>query len=240
MFLRITYILLCLVQFVYSQQGDRFVFTQLKYGTDWDPYQYIYQDILTFVTVATSIKVVPERRIVTLRDELLFSSPLLIILGGTDFPELSYDERRIIRNYVSCGGTIFIDNSAAIRNNAFELSIKRELSKIFPEYKLTKLPLEHPIYRSFYLLRALSGRKIVTTFLEGIDIDNRTAIIYSNNDIFGVWARDKFGKYFWNCDEKQRFEAQKLTINLIVFSLTGTYKTDIVHQDYIKQKLFMK
>ena len=65
-------------------------------------------------------------------------------------------------------------------------------------------------------------------------------MIYSQNDIFGAWARDKFGNYFFECfpgGENQRFESQKLTINLIVFSLTGTYKTDVIHRPFIEEKL---
>jgi hypothetical protein len=35
----------------------------------------------------------------------------------------------------------------------------------------------------------------------------------------------------------QRAEAFKWTVNLVVYSLTGTYKTDAIHQPFLEQKL---
>ncbi|MDI6641625.1 MAG: DUF4159 domain-containing protein [Elusimicrobiota bacterium] len=227
----------------YCSQRDRFVFTQLQYDGDWDPYPNVFHDVLSFLTLTTSIVTYHERRIVNFQDELqenLFSSPFVIMLNNGKFPGFSNTDREKFKRYITSGGVIFIEDSSGSRFSEFDKKIRREIEIIFPDKKLTKIPLEHALYRSFYLLRGISGRYIINNYLECIDIANRTAIIYSQNDIFGAWARDKFGNYFFEClpgGEKQRFEAQKLTINLIVFSLTGTYKTDKVHKPFIEEKL---
>ena len=227
-------------ELLYSQQRDRFVFTQLKYSGDWDPYPYVYYDILNFLTLTTSIKALPERRIVTLNDKLLFSSPFIIMLNNGKFNGFNNEEKILLVKFLYNGGTIFIEDSSGIKYSEFDIKIKKELEEIFPDKKLQKLPKLHPVFKSFYLLKGINGRKIVNNYLEGIEIQGRTAIIYSQNDIFGAWVRDKFGNYVYECipgGQQQRFEAQKLTLNLIVFSLTGTYKSDFIHQLFIEEKL---
>ena len=221
-------------------QGNRFVFTQLKYDGKWDPYPETWQDILEFMSTTTSLKSEPGRRVISADDDELFSSPFIVILGNGDFPGFNDDERLRLRRYLSNGGMIFAENSSGIMSGDFDTSFRKELTKIFPEKKLSKLPPEHPVYRSFYLLRGVGGRRLTNNFLEGIDIAGRTALIYSQNDLVGAWAKDRLGNYLWECTpggENQRFEAQKLTQNIIMYSVTGTYKSYAIHQPFIEMKL---
>jgi hypothetical protein len=37
--------------------------------------------------------------------------------------------------------------------------------------------------------------------------------------------------------EKQRFESMKLTVNILMYVLTGTYKLDAIHSPFIKRKM---
>ena len=37
--------------------------------------------------------------------------------------------------------------------------------------------------------------------------------------------------------ENQRLQAMKLTVNIIMYALTGTYKLDAIHSPFIKEKL---
>ncbi|MHB9154135.1 MAG: DUF4159 domain-containing protein [Endomicrobiales bacterium] len=223
-----------------AQQRDLFVFAQLRYEGKWDPYPETWQDILEFVTVTTSIRPMPLRRVVALDDPLLFSSPFLVILGNGSFPALNEMQRTYFRNYLSNGGLVFAEDSSGSRGSEFDTSFRREMTRVFPETRLKKLPPEHPLYRAYYLLRKVGGRRLTNNYLEGLDVGGRTAVIYSQNDLVGAWARDRFGNYLWECfpgAQEQRFESQKLTLNLIMYSVTGTYKSDAIHQPYLEQKL---
>jgi hypothetical protein len=85
----------------------------------------------------------------------------------------------------------------------------------------------------------MGGRQKVNPYLEGITFDNWTPVIYSQNDLSGAWARDKFGKWINECvpgGEEQRSSAFKLGINIIVYSLTSDYKKDLVHHPFIKRR----
>lgn len=222
------------------QQMDNFVFTQLKYKGEWDPYPDTWRDILEFISATTSIKSEPERRAIEIYDKMLFSSPFIVILGSGDFPEINEKEREILRRYLSNGGLIFAEDSMGQKGSSFDSGFRREISKIFPEMKMKKLLLEHPLFRSYYLLRKVSGRRLNNNYIEGLDVGGRLCVIYSQNDLLGAWAKDRFGNYLWQCTpggEQQRFEAQKLTLDLIMYSVTGTYKSDAIHRPYLEQKL---
>ena len=63
---------------------------------------------------------------------------------------------------------------------------------------------------------------------------------FPEDDIHGAWVRAPAGGWLFPCEpggEVQRDEAHKLLVNIIMFSLTGTYKTDAIHQEFIKRKL---
>jgi len=224
----------------FGGQQDRFVFTQLKYDGDWDPYPEAWQDIRAFLVTTTSIDAEPARRVVEMTDKQLFSSPFLVILGTGVFPRFSEKDRQTLRRYLSNGGLLFVEDSSGRRNSEFDASFRAEAARLFPEIPLRRLPPEHPLYRSYYLVRKVGGRRLCNDFMEGIDLGGRTVLIYSRNDLVGAWGKDRFGNYLWECSpggQEQRFEAEKLTMNLIMYSVTGTYKSDAIHKQYIEQKL---
>jgi hypothetical protein len=95
------------------------------------------------------------------------------------------------------------------------------------------------LFQSFYLISALGGRRTVSPFLEGLVIDNWTPVVYCQNDLAGAWARGPSGEWLHECapgGEAQRAAAFKLGINVIVYSLTGDYKKDLVHHPFIKKR----
>ena len=224
---------------VSAQHSDLLVFTQLVYEGNWDPYPETWQDIVAFLLTTTSIQPQRQRRTLKITDPELFSSPFLMILGSGEFPRFTDEERLILRRYVSNGGLIFVEDSSGMRGSRFDEGFRREIAAVFPELPLRRLPGDHPLYRAYYLLRKVGGR-LNMPYLEGVDITNRTVLVYSTNDIIGAWAKDRFGNYLWECPpggQAQRFEAQKLTLNLIMYLVTGTYKSDAIHQPFLKQKL---
>lgn len=225
-----------------SYSGNHFILAQLKTHGDslaWDPYPLVARDILSFLEQTTSVKSIGERRVVTLSDPLLFQSPFLIY-SGVGKCVWTKEERENFRRYLLGGGFIFVEDRQGEKGGSFDYSFRNELQKMFPDKTLTILPREHAVYRSFYLLRTVGGRKLTQNYLEGLDLSGRLALVYSQNDILGAWAKDLLGNYLYSCDpggEAQRWESQKLTINLILYSLTGTYKTDSIHVPFIEEKL---
>jgi hypothetical protein len=225
---------------------DKFVFAQLKYSGNWDPYPQVYSDILDILTLTTSVKVEKERKVIDVTSENLKQElakiPFIMILGDSEV-KIPTKSIKVLRDYVLNGGTIFIEDTSELYYSSFDTSIRSIIKTMFPEYKFKKTTSEHVLMKSFYLIRNVTGRVILVPYLEYIEYENRPAIIYSRNNIVACWTRDRFGKFIYNCipgGEQQRFNSQKLFLNIIMYSLCGTYKMDKVHQPFIEQKLRYK
>ncbi len=230
--------------FTSAQQRDHFVFSQLKYrGGNWNMYPSSFAEIMNLLMTTTSVKPQLRRNDISLTHRNLFISPFMWMVGDRKFDRFTDKEIKILRQYLLCGGLLIMDDAIGHRNHGFDRCARELIKQLFPGKKLEKLPGDHAIYRAYYLLREVGGRKIVNRHLEGLTVGRRTAVVYSQNNLLGAWARDRMGNWLYECipgGETQRLEAMKLTMNLIMYSLTGTYKKDMVHQPYIDKKLKFK
>ena len=219
----------------------QFFFTQIKYqGGDWDPNSQFLGPLIEELELRTSIRGKKERRVITLSDPDLFFCPLLYMAGSHEFDPLTPKEREILKRFLTYGGFLLADDTIGAKGFGFDRSFRREMNQIFPDQELKRLPPDHSIYRSFYLIEALGGRQRVNPYLEGIMLDPWTPVVYSQNDLSGAWARDQFGKWIHPCvpgGEPQRSSAFKAGINIIVYSLASDYKKDLVHHPFIKRRL---
>lgn len=231
--------LLPLASSVALAQGSRFVWTQLQLAGA-DPYPAAWAEIAAYLAGTTSIPLEAKRRLVTPADPLLFASPFLVLAAKDAPPELSEAAAAALRRYLGAGGFLWIEDASGLKASPFDRWVRRELAKVLPESPLEVLSSTHAVFRSFYLLRAIGGRVLVQPALEGVALQGRTAVIYSRNDLAGSWLKDSLGNFLFPCvpgGEPQRHEARKLTVNVILYALTGTYKLDAVHQPFILQKL---
>lgn len=218
----------------------QFFFAQIKYrGGEWDPNPQFVEAIVEELELRTSIKPLAERRITTLDDPALFFCPFLYLAGKYEFDPFTAQEREILKRFLNYGGFLFAEDTLGVRGLGFDRAFNREMKEIFPQNPLNRLPPDHPVYRSFYLVDNPGGRQRVAPFLEGIILDNWTPVIYSQNDLSGAWSKDRFGKWVHEClpgGEPQRASAFKAGINIIVYSLTSDYKKDLVHHPFIQRR----
>lgn len=222
-----------------STSRNIFVFAQIRYDGDWDPYPGMWEEIISFLTTTTSVAASGERKIIEIGAEI-FEHPVVWLFGRGEFPPLGESRSRTLRDFFDRGGTMFIDDSSDTMDSPFRRSIQREFAKIFPRKRWDRIPESHSIYRSFYLIKKPAGRVMRREYLEGIAAGSRYAAVFSSNDIGGAWQKDKFGNYLYECvpqRESQRWESHKLAINFILYALTGTYKSDAVHQPFIERKI---
>ena len=222
--------------------GNRFFMTQLLLVQEprlWDPYPTSPRSILSYLERVTSIRVSSAKRAAFLDSHDLFGSPFLLWSGLEGF-DLTDAEKTNLKRYLAGGGFILVEDRSGERNGSFDASLRKILRELFPDKELEIVSKEHAIYKSFFLLRSVSGRLATNPYLEGLEIDGRTALVYSQNDILGAWAKDPLGNPLLPCEpggEAQRTEAVKVTINLVLYSVTGNYKTDPIHLPFIQRKL---
>jgi len=224
----------------FAQHGDRLVWTQLKLGEATDPYPTVYSDVLGLFGTVTSVLTWPERRLISPGDPALFFSPFVLLAGRQAPPELTEDQVRRLRDYIAAGGMLWIEDASGVKESSFDRWVRRTLPRVLPEAELAPLPGDHVVYRTFFLLRAPAGRVMVSGALEGVAWAGRTAVIYSRNDLLGAWLKDNLGNPLYPClpgGEAQRHNSRKLTMNILMYALTGSYKADAVHQPYLLQKM---
>jgi len=217
-----------------------FFFAQLKYrGGEWDPNPQFVSAMIEELELRTSINGSKERRVTTLLDPDLFFYPFLYMAGRYEFDPFTREERDVLRRFLTHGGFLFAEDTLGAKGFGFDRAFKNEMKKILPEHELKRVPPDHSVYRSFYLIETIAGRQKVNPYLEGITLDNWTPVLYSQNDLSGAWSRDRFGKWMNECvpgGEPQRSSAFKAGINIVVYSFTADYKKDLVHHPFIKRR----
>jgi hypothetical protein len=229
----------CLPVFSEAASRDRFVFAQVQRGGRWDPYPEVWGWGAVFLRQTTRLEPVAERRVVSLSDDLIFESPFLVAAGRG---ELGFTEEDIVRlrDYLSAGGFLFLDDTEASASSPFSRSARELAGRLLPNAYWRPVPFDHALFRSFFLLRSAAGRKRVDQNLQGLWMADRLVAVWSANDLLGALVRDRSGNPFYPCEpggESQREASARLFVNIVMFSVTGTYKTDAVHQPFLEQKL---
>ena len=190
------------------------------------------QQLLWEVSKRTSIRVREKPTYLRPTDPNLFYHPLIVWLGNGDVPSFSPEERSALGRFLRGGGTLFIDDASPMGDDRFHEAVYREMKGIWPDSGWQKFGNNHTIYRSFYLLEHPDGRIIRNRWLEGIEFDDRSPVLYSRNDVFGAFAREGLGGWSepvvpggrW-----QRERAFRLGINLVMYATCLNYKRDQVH-----------
>lgn len=214
---------------------------QLRYrGGDWDPHRNAVRPLMEELQERTSVTPAMERQVLTLRDRNLFAHPFLYLTGRQTFEPFDRLEVETLRRFLLHGGFLLIDNAAGYQNGGFEQTVRAQMARVFPERGWQRLSPEHPIFKAFYLIRMVGGRRLVSPYLEGIEVEDWTPVVYCPNDLGGAYDRDPQGQWRNECvpgGEPQRLEAFKLGVNLILYALTENYKGDSIHAPFIKRRL---
>ena len=183
-------------------------------------------------------------------DDLIFF-PLLYwpVTGQQPTPSAQAAER--INRYLETGGTILFDTrdsgdgapgpfgsagQSAERLKALVAGVKVP--------SLVPMPPDHVLTKSFYLMHEFPGRwnngQVWVEPSEDRVNDGVSTVIVGANDWAGAWAVDADGHPEFACvpgGEQQREMAYRFGVNLVMYVLTGNYKSDQVHVPAILERL---
>ncbi len=191
-------------------------------------------------------------------DELAFY-PLIYwpIDAGTAMP----DEAAIARvdAYMQQGGTVLFDTRDQFSGTEFSGATSpatvrlRDILDDLNVPALEPVPDDHVLTKSFFILNDFPGRYSgsplwVEASAEAVRREDRpvrtgdgvSPIMITGNDLAGAWAVDSSGRPMLPTvpnDPLQRVYAYRAGVNIMMYMLTGNYKSDQVHVPIILERL---
>ena len=133
--------------------------------------------------------------------------------------QLTPAEAARLREYLRNGGTIIFN--ALVGHPDFYQSALAAAQQIMPENPVYRLRLDHPLFRAYHEIKQVKYRErairdgVVTDpypWLDGVDIDNRTAIIISRWDIAMGWEKNRHDS--WGYEDA---DARRLGANMVSY-----------------------
>src|SRR3954470_16268580 len=163
-----------------------------------------------------------------------------------------------IADFMRNGGTILFDTRdlslgpVAGPDSPGQQTLRRLTAGLdFPP--LEQVSADHVLTKAFYILRDFPGRwtggKLWVEALPPAPKngapparggDGVSPVIIGGNDWAAAWAIDPSGHFMFTASpggELQREMAFRFGINLVMYALTGNYKTDVVHAPALLQRL---
>ena len=223
--------------------SSKFQFGQLQLGPGTNPRPRALRRLGWEIEKRTSIDVQLEPALVTPTSETLHETPFLYLAGERELELPSAAGIEALRRFLTFGGFMLIDSAEGTTDGAFDGSVRKLMSAVFPTTSSAKglevIPSDHVVYKSFYLLDKPLGRLAIAPAMEGVIRDGRIVAAYIANDMGGAWSRDDFGNYELPCEpggERQRELAFRMGVNLVMYALCLDYKADQVHVPFIMKR----
>jgi hypothetical protein len=207
-------VLWLLVQLVAGAQNTSVRIALMKYGGggDWYCDPTALPNLIEFCNREIGSNIFPEHAIADIGSQEIFSYPFIHMTGHGNIV-LSETDAKNLRKYFEAGGFLHIDD-----DYGFDLFIRREMKKVFPDQEFQELPFSHPIFsQKFNFPNGLPkvhehDNKRPQAF--GLFIQNRLVCLYTyESDISDGWEDIEVH----NDPETIRQKALQMGANIIFF-----------------------
>jgi hypothetical protein len=183
-------------------------------GGDWYANPSSLPNLLAAVRERTELRTEARERVVSLSAPSLWDVPYLYMTGHGNV-RFSDADLVTLRRYLLQGGFLHADD-----NYGMDESIRRELTRLFPDRPLVEVPLEHPIYNLVYQfprgvpkIHEHDG-KPAQGF--GIFLDGRLAVFYTyQSDLGDGWEDSDVHKD----PPEVRESALRMGVNLVAYAV---------------------
>jgi len=165
-----------------------------------------------------------------------------------------------LNTYLQSGGMILFDTRDANLGGFGSTPSGRRLQQLAAALNIPALepiPLDHVLTRSFYLLQDFPGRHSRSEVwveaaprdavkVEGMPFrnlnDGVSPVVIGGNDWASAWAINRDGQALYPvgrgyAGDRQREIAYRFGVNLVMYVLTGNYKSDQVHVPALLERL---
>lgn len=164
-----------------------------------------------------------------------------LVVGSSSSSVASWTqkERQQIRDYLDRGGLIVFDDPLAVKDSQFSRSVRKEMKEILPGRDFKIISRENVLFRTFYLLQEVAGRRLTSPYIEGIELDGRWVAVFSSNDLLGAVLKNVSGEFSLSVSPygmMQRRLSSRLLLNFFMYSVTVDYKDDAIHLPHILKR----
>ena len=199
-------------------QAEPVVLARLKYqgGGDWYNDPSILPNLAQEISQRTPIDISPYEKVVEVTDDSFFHYPFVFATGHGKIVFNSL-EAEILRRYLLAGGFLYVDDDFGM-----DKFFRPEIAKVFPEFELTPLPYDFPLFQQPYSF--IQGVPKIHEHAGGapqtygvFDENGRLMVLYTyNTNISDGWASPNIHK-----DSPQvREQAFQMGINIVEYALT--------------------
>lgn len=202
---------------------------RLRHDGGWDTAPKALRNLLTAlnetvgVAASTQIDAIPP----TLEE--MSNYPLVYMHGRYRF-RLPQQQQEAIRDYLGRGNVLFADACCGSTN--FDRSFRDLVRQVFPDHELKPIPPDHELFSAatWHDIKNVTRRRLVPSeenaaltmrtvagppVLEGIEIDGRYAVIYSQYDISCALEHQAS----LSCDGYVEADAAKIAMNVVLYAM---------------------
>lgn len=213
------------------------VLSTVKYGADWDCHRTAMPFLAWQLRERVGFNLETDVVDVPLASNKVMNAPWVFMTGHKDF-RLTEAEVANLRLYLLAGGTLWAEDCTHEDDPTWDRAFRREIARVLPPaegYKLRKIAKddEHPLFRACFDLSdgykgywPPPGDKYRQSYIEGIELAGRLAVIYTRND-YGCGLEIKPDTHpgkvsLSSLSPAEMQEASFLMAsNIIVYALTG-------------------
>jgi len=211
---------------------------QLVYGGgNWHPRPSAIRRLAWEIHKRTAVDVVLEPSHAKPTTAGLGASPLAYLGGDRAFAEWDAAAVDALGRFLKLGGTLIVDPAYTEDGDrdGFEKSVDTLLGATLKDVEPKPIHPGHVIFRTFYELPRAVGRVEGPPELDGYRLGSREAVIRTRHDLGGAWARDNLGNWVHEVvpgGERQRENAFRLGVNLVLYALCLDYKNEQPHRRF--------
>jgi len=196
---------------------------QVIHNGDWRPDPHALVNLANLLNERANVDVVNRPAPIRLEDPTVFEHPIIYMVGHFDF-SLTPAQLENLKKFLRRGGFLFAE--ACCGRKTFADAFRRMVGQLFGPNALKPLATDHPILSGQigYDISRVTYRSEVRRSqpnlnkpsLEGVELDGRTAIVYSPYG-FGCGLEDH---KCYHCRGYEADDARKIAVNIVLYALS--------------------
>ena len=212
---------------------------QLRYSGRWNERPGAMRELSLELRLRTRIESVREPTVLSLDDDALFHTPFLYVSGIGSLPKFDVQQQARLRGFIDLGGLLILDDADGGSDHRFRNSVQHLVSRLLPGSKMTLVPADHVLFRSFYIVDSPQGRTRTFEHVLGVQDEGRLKVLFLLNDLGGALASLSPGAHSFPCvpgGSLQREWAIRFAVNIVLYATCLDYKSDPAHVETLLRR----